>query len=129
MKKIITRPTDPLRNTCAWCGAFVATDSPVIQISVRAKNAGQIDKSLMQREEGRFVWLIPKTYAKPLPACVPTNDSPARSMGLDFIMMCCSETCASETRAALHPGFDVHAILQHSVIGFGGAGNLDSSGN
>ena len=123
------RSADSLLNTCARCGAFVATDSPAIQLSLRVKSAGRLDKSLMQKEEGCFVWLIPKTCARPLPACVPTHDSPARSMGLDFGMMCCSEKCASEARAALLPGFDVHAIAHHTVIGFGEPVLFDSFGN
>ena len=116
-------------NTCAWCGAFVATESPAILLSLRVKSAGWIDRSLMREAEGRFVWLIPKTFAQPLPACVPTSDCPARTMGVDFGMMCCSDNCASEARAALLPGFDVHDIAHHTIVGFGESVFLDSYKN
>ena|ERR1019366_7452298 len=123
------RPTDSLMNTCAWCGVFVATDSPATRLSLRVKSVGRLDESLMQKEEGCLIWLIPKTFAKPLPAYVPPSDSPARSMGLDFVMMCCSEKCTSEARATLLPGFDVHAIVHHSVIGSAEPVFLDNFGN
>lgn len=71
--------------------------------------------------EGVFVWAVPRTVAKPIPAFLTTSDSEAKRQGYDFVIVCCSAKCQSEVEKALALGLDVHEMVAHKVIGFGGS--------
>ena len=99
-------------NKCAWCGGFIGSPAFACYASLQSKQN-------LEGQEGTFVWVIPKGGAKSIPALVATKDSPAKAQGVDLLMACCSEECASELREALKPSFDLHEVVEHKVIGFG----------
>jgi hypothetical protein len=91
----------PPDGRCAFCERSIAEDQEVFGFGIKAVPGVDLSKS-----RGRVIEMVVESLGRDIPVIVTTTDSPAATAGYDFYVMTCSDTCATDLKAALDQ--DIH---------------------